>query len=76
MNEAKPFCCFSTQNLFKLASEKETRTKLIDGDPNNQARDENLEKDQQPLNNAAIKLLDESEDEVKECVVQPEKDIK
>ena len=33
VNEAKPFCSYNSQNLFKLPGEKGQRTRLIDGDP-------------------------------------------
>ena len=71
VNEAKPFSCYHSQNLFKLPSEKETRTRLIDGDPA-QAQSGGNEKDAaaaSPLNNAATKLLEESDEEIPECVV-------
>ena len=71
VNEAKPFSCYHSQNLYKLPYEKETRTRLIDGDPA-LAQSAGNEKDAaatQPLHNAAIKLIEESDEEVPECVV-------
>ena len=74
VNEAKPFSCYNSQNLFKLPSEKGQRTRLLDGDPA-LAKTYDSDKDTNPLNNAAIKLLEESDPEEPECVVHTEKAI-
>lgn len=63
VNESKPFHSFTSQNLFKLPQEKSNRTKLICELPTGLP-----DKDTNLLDNAPIKLLNESDSEVSECV--------
>ena len=73
VNEAKPFCSYTTQNLYKLQSEKRFRAKLID--EIHSAKDQDHLASSLPQSSAPIKLLNDYDEDISEAEVINEKDV-
>jgi len=61
--------------LYKLPNEKRLRTKLIDDVGAGCPETNNAMSTTQPIRNAAVKLLEQSDSEQEEVEPQPEQDI-